>query len=95
MNLVAKEFIATRLDEGGALVLSEFAGVANELSEAIHVNPYDLDESANAFFRALTMPQDEMRTRMRAAKTGFVLRRPPVGPRISIPFGGNRERKQR
>ena len=44
MNLVAKEFVAAREDEDGVLVLSEFAGAAAELGEAIQVNPYDVDE---------------------------------------------------
>ena len=43
MNLVAKEFVAARTDEDGVLVLSEFAGAASELAEAVHVNPYDVD----------------------------------------------------
>jgi trehalose 6-phosphate synthase/phosphatase len=44
MNLVAKEFVATRTDEDGILLLSEFAGAAEELREAVSVNPYDIDE---------------------------------------------------
>jgi trehalose 6-phosphate synthase/phosphatase len=68
MNLVAKEFVASRIDEDGVLVLSEFAGAASELAEAVHVNPYDLDETAEAFYRALVMPADERRARMRALR---------------------------
>jgi trehalose 6-phosphate synthase/phosphatase len=68
MNLVAKEFVAARGDEGGVLVLSEFAGAASELAEAIHVNPYDLDGAAEAFHRAVTMASLERRTRMRALR---------------------------
>jgi trehalose 6-phosphate synthase/phosphatase len=64
MNLVAKEFVASRPDEDGVLVLSEFAGAAAELSEALLVNPYDVEQTAAAFHRALTMPEDERRTRM-------------------------------
>ncbi len=64
MNLVAKEFVASRPDEDGVLVLSEFAGAAAELSEALLVNPYDIEQTAAAFHRALTMPPDERRTRM-------------------------------
>jgi trehalose 6-phosphate synthase/phosphatase len=64
MNLVAKEFCAARTDGGGVLVLSEFAGAASELGEAIHVNPYDIGETAAAFHRALSMPEDDRRTRM-------------------------------
>ena len=64
MNLVAKEFIATRTDGLGVLVLSEFAGAAAELAEAVHVNPYDIEGSARAYFRALSMGDAERRTRM-------------------------------
>jgi trehalose 6-phosphate synthase/phosphatase len=64
MNLVAKEFVASRPDEDGVLVLSEFAGAAAELSEALIVNPYDVEQSAEVFHRALEMPPDERRTRM-------------------------------
>jgi trehalose 6-phosphate synthase/phosphatase len=56
MNLVAKEFVASRTDEDGVLVLSEFAGAAAELAEALHVNPYDLDSVAQVIKNALTMP---------------------------------------
>lgn len=68
MNLVAKEFVASRADEDGVLVLSEFAGAASELGEALHVNPYDLDGTARAVRRALAMPRDERRLRMRALR---------------------------
>ena len=68
MNLVAKEFVATRTDDDGVLVLSDFAGAASELAEAMHVNPYDVEGTAEAFHRALTMPDDERRGRMRALR---------------------------
>jgi trehalose 6-phosphate synthase/phosphatase len=68
MNLVAKEFVASRTDEGGVLVLSEFAGAAAELAEALHVNPYDLDRVAQLIKEALNMPDVERRTRMRAMR---------------------------
>jgi trehalose 6-phosphate synthase/phosphatase len=64
MNLVAKEFVAARPDGDGVLVLSEFAGAAAELSEALHVNPYDIERTAAALYQALTMPEDERRARM-------------------------------
>jgi len=64
MNLVAKEFVASRPDEDGVLVLSEFAGAAAELAEALLVNPYDIGRTASALYRALTMGSDERRTRM-------------------------------
>jgi trehalose 6-phosphate synthase/phosphatase len=68
MNLVSKEFVASRPDEGGVLVLSELAGAASELAEAVHVNPYDVTGSAEAYHRALTMSQDERHIRMRALR---------------------------
>jgi trehalose 6-phosphate synthase/phosphatase len=64
MNLVAKEFVASRPDGDGVLVLSEFAGAAAELSEALVVNPYDVERTAETLHRALTMPAEERRTRM-------------------------------
>ncbi len=68
MNLVAKEFVAARTDEEGVLVLSELAGAASELAEAILVNPYDVDRMALALRRALTMQGPERRARMRALR---------------------------
>lgn len=68
MNLVAKEFIAARDDERGALVLSRFTGAARELPEAIVVNPYDADECASALHLALTMPAAEQRDRLRVMR---------------------------
>lgn len=68
MNLVAKEFVASRIDEDGVLVLSEFAGAAEELTDALRVNPYDVDGMALAMHEALTMPGTERRTRMRALR---------------------------
>jgi trehalose 6-phosphate synthase len=65
MNLVAKEFVAARDDERGVLILSQFAGASRELPEALIVNPYDADRCAAALQRALTMPEDEQRDRMR------------------------------
>ena len=65
MNLVAKEFPAARIDDDGVLVLSEFAGAADELVDAILVNPYDVDGTAEAIHRALTMDVTERRHRMR------------------------------
>ncbi len=64
MNLVAKEFIASRTDEDGVLVLSEFAGAASELGEALVVNPWDLEGTARALDRALRMDPDERHRRM-------------------------------
>jgi trehalose 6-phosphate synthase len=69
MNLVAKEFVAARDDESGVLVLSQFTGAARELTEALIVNPYDLDEASSALATALTMSSDEKRERMRSMRT--------------------------
>jgi trehalose 6-phosphate synthase len=68
MNLVAKEFIAARDDERGALVLSQFTGAARELTEALIVNPYDLDQASAALATALNMSIEEQRDRMRAMR---------------------------
>lgn len=68
MNLVAKEFVASRVDGDGVLLLSEFAGAASELTEAVSVNPYDIDETAAAYYQALTMQRSERRARMRALR---------------------------
>jgi len=64
MNLVSKEFVAARDDDQGVLVLSRFAGAARELLEALIVNPYHVEDTADALHRALTMPPDEQRERM-------------------------------
>jgi trehalose 6-phosphate synthase/phosphatase len=68
MNLVAKEFAASRIDEDGVLILSEFAGAAAELQGAVTVNPYDVCAFADTIHHALTMPRDERRARMRALR---------------------------
>jgi trehalose 6-phosphate synthase len=65
MNLVAKEFVSSRDDERGVLVLSQFAGASRDLPEAIIVNPYDIDQCAAALQLALAMPVGEQRARMR------------------------------
>jgi trehalose 6-phosphate synthase len=68
MNLVAKEFVAARDDEQGVLVLSHFTGAARELTEALSVNPYDLEEASAALAAALLMPKEEQRDRMRSMR---------------------------
>jgi trehalose-6-phosphate synthase len=65
MNLVAKEFVATRSDEEGVLILSLFAGASLELEDALIVNPYDTDQVADAIYYALQMDPSEKRERMR------------------------------
>src|SRR5215471_7156039 len=64
MNLVAKEFVASRWDDQGVLVLSRFTGASHELADALVVNPYDTGELACALQRALEMPAEERRIRM-------------------------------
>jgi len=64
MNLVAKEFVASRQDERGALILSCFAGAARELRDALQVNPYDIDQTAEAIRAALEMSPEEKQLRM-------------------------------
>jgi trehalose 6-phosphate synthase len=68
MNLVAKEYVATRVDNTGVLVLSEFAGAAAELRTALQVNPHNLDGMAEIMQRALEMPAAEADQRMRAMR---------------------------
>lgn len=65
MNLVSKEFVAARNDESGALILSIFAGSAQELRDALQVNPYDIDQMAEAIRVALEMDPDQKMERMR------------------------------
>jgi trehalose 6-phosphate synthase len=68
MNLVAKEFVASRDDDDGVLVLSGLAGAAQELNEAVIINPYDVDGFADGLLRAIDMPADERQARMRAMR---------------------------
>jgi trehalose-6-phosphate synthase len=64
MNLVAKEFVASREDERGVLILSTFAGAAHELPDALLVNPYDVSLLSDAIHRALELPEEEQAARM-------------------------------
>ena len=64
MNLVAKEFVSVRDDDDGVLILSRFTGAARELRDALLVNPYDIDEMAEAIRQAVEMPPGERRSRM-------------------------------
>ena len=65
MNLVAKEFLATRGDESGVLILSQFTGAARELRDALLVNPYDIDQTAEAIRAALEMEPEDKQLRVR------------------------------
>ena len=68
MNLVAKEYIASRIDENGVLILSEFTGAADELRHAMMINPHDYEGNKEAMVRATEMPAREARRRMRALR---------------------------
>jgi trehalose 6-phosphate synthase len=68
MNLVAKEFVAAREDEDGVLVLSALAGAAQELHDALIINPYEVDGFADALLTAIDMPRGEREARMRAMR---------------------------
>jgi trehalose 6-phosphate synthase/phosphatase len=59
MNLVAKEYIATRTDQTGVLILSEMAGAFHEMNEALIINPNDFDQIASAIHQAIKMPKEE------------------------------------
>jgi trehalose-6-phosphate synthase len=65
MNLVAKEFLAARSDESGVLILSQFTGAARELRDALLVNPYDIDQTAEAIRAALEMEPEDKQVRVR------------------------------
>ncbi|MDP2653485.1 MAG: trehalose-6-phosphate synthase [Candidatus Omnitrophota bacterium] len=64
MNLVAKEYVASRTDEGGMLVLSQFTGAARELTDAVLVNPYDREEFCEGIYKALTLSEEDRARRM-------------------------------
>jgi trehalose 6-phosphate synthase len=68
MNLVAKEYVAARHDEDGVLVLSEFAGAADELRTSLRINPHDIDGLKDAIMQAVEMPRAERRKRMRSLR---------------------------
>lgn len=64
MNLVAKEYVISKSDLKGSLILSRFTGAARELTDAIQINPYSIEEFAEAIRQAVEMPEDERRLRM-------------------------------
>jgi trehalose 6-phosphate synthase len=68
MNLVAKEYAAAQVDESGVLLISQMAGAAEELTDALIINPYDAEGLADSIRQALEMPADERRRRMRAMR---------------------------
>jgi trehalose-6-phosphate synthase len=69
MNLVAKEFVASRFDDDGVLILSRFTGAARELTSAVLVNPFAINELADAVEQALTMPEDDRHKRMQRMRS--------------------------
>jgi trehalose 6-phosphate synthase len=64
MNLVAKEYVGERGDLSGALILSQFTGAARELTDAILINPYSIEEFADSIKLAIEMPKEEKKKRM-------------------------------
>jgi trehalose-6-phosphate synthase len=64
MNLVAKEFLSARTDGDGILMLSQYTGAAREFADALQINPFDLDQMADAMYAAFMMPEEERRPRM-------------------------------
>ena len=80
MNLVAKEFIASRPDQTGVLILSEMAGAAKEMGEALIINPFHREDFARALEQALTMPvEEQVRRNQLIAGTAAALQRGPLG----------------
>jgi len=68
MNLVCKEYVAAKVAMDGVLVLSPFTGASRELEHAIQVSPFDTERLADAFYRALTLPEEERSRRMRSLR---------------------------
>ena len=92
MNLIAKEYVAARQGRDGVLILSEMAGAAQELSEALIVNPQHSDEVADALEQALTMPKEEQQKRMSIME--HRLERYPIARWADDFLGDLRELKQ-
>ena len=82
MNLVAKEFVATRVKGDGVLILSEMAGASKELYESILVNPFDLDQMADALLTAIQMPEEEQKKKPENAKKTPTLFGGALGQRV-------------
>ena len=84
MNLVAKEFVASRFDEDGILILSRFTGAARELTDAVLVNPFAIDETAEALRGALEMSDEEVRKRMQKLRGRGRAQHLSLGGEISV-----------
>ena len=65
MNLVAKEYVSSRIDGDGVLILSKFTGAANEMTDALLINPYDIGDFAEKIKEAVEMTEVERRQRMK------------------------------
>ncbi|HRC07246.1 MAG TPA: trehalose-6-phosphate synthase, partial [Miltoncostaeales bacterium] len=72
MNLVAKGYVGCRTDNRGVLILSEFTGAANSMSSALMVNPYDIEGLKSTIDRAIHIPDDEERRRMRELRESVI-----------------------
>lgn len=72
MNLVAKEYVAARKSNSGVLVLSEFTGAADQMRQALLINPHDIDELKAAMVQATTLPAEDVRRRMRSLRRQVV-----------------------
>ncbi len=96
MNLVAKEFVTARPDEDGVLVLSEFAGAAAEMGEALQVNPYDIETMSHRHSRTrCAMPEEERKLRMRSLRRADQHRAMfTIGPRAFIDALGRHPRNR-
>lgn len=68
MNLVAKEFISAKTDNSGVLILSRFTGAVRELSDAVQINPYAIEDFADSIHFAIRMPEEDRRRRMRSMR---------------------------
>ena len=64
MNLVAKEYVSSRSDNGGMLVLSQFTGASRELTDAVLINPYDRNQFSDGIYTALTLAEEDRQGRM-------------------------------
>ncbi len=72
MNLVAKEYVASCLEDSDVLILSQFTGASRELKDALIVNPYDIESMADAIYFALTMDEEEKKIRMKKMKENIM-----------------------
>ncbi|MBK6861940.1 MAG: trehalose-6-phosphate synthase [Saprospiraceae bacterium] len=72
MNLVAKEFVAERVQNNGVLILSRFAGASQNMKGALVINPYDIERTAEAIKNAIEMPESEQQIRMQLMRQEIV-----------------------